>query len=201
MTVQRVGRGGAAAVQMQPRGERSLGAPVGAGWVRGGGRPRGCSPPGAAPPRSPRPNGGVRPAARRRGCRGARAHGRSLGRRQVAHRGDRAGVSCLRRRGAHSPPYRSDTKARPLVCAWELANNDQFPINVSRRTGGEAGARPSASAWFAPSPKKALAAPQRHSMAWMISAMITASTPALRMQLCTQSRWCETPSSRTTHRL
>lgn len=29
----------------------------------------------------------------------------------------------------HSPPYRSDTKARPLVCTWELADNDQLPIN------------------------------------------------------------------------
>ncbi len=29
----------------------------------------------------------------------------------------------------HSPPYQSNTKARPLVCTWELADNDQLPIN------------------------------------------------------------------------
>lgn len=30
-------------------------------------------------------------------------------------------------------------------------------------------------------------------MTWMISAMVTAPTPALRIQWCTQSRWCEAP--------
>ena len=29
----------------------------------------------------------------------------------------------------HSPPYGSDTKALPLVCTWELSDNDQLPIN------------------------------------------------------------------------